>query len=516
MTLSQTFKVVLEQDVILSATTATSGQHRSLDYLSGSVFLGIVASRGYHSLDEKEAWTLFHSGAVRFNDASICVDGAPSYPLPLSLHAYKGDSFINDQSRLIAGQLFDPALSTATESIRQQRQLRGGYITQCGQYSQPLLDQRLKTAIDPATGRAANSQLFNYEALRAGQVFLFHLEAEASAEALFTRAVKWLGGPASIGRSRSAQYGQVIITPIDGETPTPRCSTVASTELTLWLLSDLALLGTNGQSTLTPKPELLGLPTGSTWLSERSYIRTRRYSPYNGKRRCHDPERQVLNRGSVLRYQLPRALDTKESEGVQSAGLYRESGLGRIAINPSLLDGRHPTFEPLTARSTSSTIITASTPSTALVSLLLRRAALAGDKTQTETLALAIFNQLLVLLQQARVWNGLPLGQPLAAPGRSQWGGIKQLASDQRDRPETLWRALLGGDKAVIRDRSGWNLATGPSTTLAAGMHEILKSHGLQDNPQLADVIGHLAVHGLSLNWANAVSGATELKEKNA
>ena len=64
-----TFDITLQQHLIISQQAATAGAHHSHDYIPGSVLLGLAASRLYAQLDEDAAWTLFHSGLVRFGDA---------------------------------------------------------------------------------------------------------------------------------------------------------------------------------------------------------------------------------------------------------------------------------------------------------------------------------------------------------------------------------------------------------------------------------------------------------------
>ena len=119
MTHRQTFVITLTQDVIVSASSATAGQHQSLDYLPGSLFLGLAASRGYAELNTHEAWTLFHSGSVRFLDALAFIDKEPSYPAPLSLHTYKGERAQQSQGhRLDTQKVFDPALLNDATSSR--------------------------------------------------------------------------------------------------------------------------------------------------------------------------------------------------------------------------------------------------------------------------------------------------------------------------------------------------------------------------------------------------------------
>jgi hypothetical protein len=50
------FKAELLDDIVLSQRTATVGEHKSLDYIPGSVFLGIAASKHYSKINKDDAW----------------------------------------------------------------------------------------------------------------------------------------------------------------------------------------------------------------------------------------------------------------------------------------------------------------------------------------------------------------------------------------------------------------------------------------------------------------------------
>ncbi len=66
--LTSQFEIVLTQPLIISQQAASAGAHQSLDYIPGSVLLGLVASRLYARLDADSAWTVFHSGRIVIPD----------------------------------------------------------------------------------------------------------------------------------------------------------------------------------------------------------------------------------------------------------------------------------------------------------------------------------------------------------------------------------------------------------------------------------------------------------------
>ncbi|KAI5911978.1 hypothetical protein PA01_00085 [Azoarcus sp. PA01] len=217
---SAAFDIVLEQPVIISQQSATAGAHQSLDYIPGSAVLGLAAARLYATLPAAAAWTFFHSGRVRFGDGlPVTASGELAYPVPLSWHTYKGESARSAGDTLRAEALFDPTLH-ATSTERQPVQLRGGYATVAGQFLQPAHESTLKTAIDPDTGMAAESQLFGYQALSAGQWFRTTIRADEDIDAtLWQTLLTHLAGPARLGRSRSAQFGAVRFAAADAAPP---------------------------------------------------------------------------------------------------------------------------------------------------------------------------------------------------------------------------------------------------------------------------------------------------------
>lgn len=530
------FEIVLEQPVVISRQAASAGAHQSLDYIPGGTLLGLAASRLYAELAPEQAWTLFHSGQVRFGDGLPRHEsGETGWPLPISLHHYKGeDPAENDV--LQADRLFDPALF-GVERERQPVQLRGGYTTASGRRLRPDNVQVLKTAIDRATGIAAESQLFGYSALAAGQRFRFELRADADVAAEpWQQLCECLQGTARLGRSRSAQFGRVSIRALEGAPPPapPECG---GGELTLWLLSDL-LLSEHGQPCQVPHAHLLGLPAGSRWLAERSFLRGRRYSSYNAYRRRYDSERQVIERGSVLRYALPRPLSAEERSALQDGlGLMVECGLGAAAVNPALLAGERPRFgAPLQARPPAAEAVQATGDGPALLDLLrARRDRRIGD-VEPERIARELFDGLCARVREARAYHGAAPGVALdpAPPSRSQWGQIKQLASDCRDNPAELLRCLTDADTGLIRGRSGWQLrfpahAADPGRDAApAGrdrpveqrptevLHEWMRAEleKLAKRKDFGRIVGHLAALGLEEEWTRCCEGRQAPQEQ--
>lgn len=132
-----------------------------------------------------------------------------------------------------------------------------------------------------------------------------------------------------------------------------------------------------------------------------------------------------------------------------------------------------------------------------------------------EDQARKLFAALCERIREARRYNAVARGVPLAAPGRSQWGHIKQLASDYRNDAAQLWHALTNEKDGVLRERSGWELRYGPEPEqqLDLWMRNTLRPHGTQD--YFSRQIGHLAVLGLQQAWLDCCAG-TESEDSAA
>lgn len=336
-------EITLLEDCVFSASSATAGAHASRDRIPGQTLLGAAASRLYARLDPTTAFTTFHSGKLRFGDGLPRLGGETAFPIPMAWHHAKEDRPTDASKRLKSDRIHNFLLVQEMPDGRQPEQMRKGFLTRDGYQIEPQHELRLKTAIDPDTGRAAESQLFGYDALSRGQTFMATLEADDDFdEAIFEEVVQVLAGDQMLGRSRSAEYGRVRIRPTEIAPAQP--ATVTDNEVTLWLLSDLALQDAHGFPTLEPHPEYLGLGPGQAAF-DRSFLRHRRYAPWNAFRRGYDRERAVLSAGSVITLTLDAPPDPESLAALEhGAGLCREAGLGRVKANPELLRQPQPVF----------------------------------------------------------------------------------------------------------------------------------------------------------------------------
>ncbi len=477
--------ITLEDDIVISTSSATAGGHESLDYIPGSLVFGAAASKLYATFKHQSpsrVWDVFHSGKVRFqNGYPLSTEGYASYPPPLSIHYYKGEepeeshSIYQDALRLGGVSQLDP-----DKKDRQPEQLRKDYITDHGYRVAVNKAASMKTAIDVDTARAATSQLFGYQAIQAGQRFLSYIELDtdiSDLDSLITQLKDSLSGRARLGRSRSAQYGRVTIECLESEKaqlPTRHTAT-NSGELVILCLSDLALTdATTGQPALTPTAQHFGLTQGELDI-KNSFMRSRSYSPFNAYRKAFDSQRQVISQGSVIRFTDVEAQAVNAQP--QPIGRYTEMGLGHIAINPALcLASKSPaTPTSIQAAKQSSQPQAKESP---LIQWLRKQPALVPEDLSTWLSSVIDCSKngdlekdtIADYYQVARQFNALA-DDVLIGPSASQWGEVYHRSRNLRRDPNKLIRELFIGDKAICRKRAGsqysWDLEKSYDQTFA-------------------------------------------------
>lgn len=465
----RTLWITLIDDCVFSERAATEGAHGTLDRIPGSALLGAAAARLYVHLSREEADAVFHSGRLRFCDGLPADEQIPAWPAPLCWHYAKSMRPQGEMLNSVAVYNFlrveaIPKAAPA-QGHEQAKQLREGYVSRSGRWIKPKRNYRMKTAIAPETGRAADNQLFGYSALERGQTFIARIEADADFDAhLFSRVANVFEGQLLLGRSRSAEYGRVRIRHDSNEIRPHQGPVTNDGCLTLWLLSDLAPCDANGQATFNLDAQALGLPQGSYVHWGKTFTRARRYSPWNAKRHGYETERQVLMAGGVITIVLPPDADTgtclvRLQNGI---GLHREAGLGQVWINPPMLNDEHPQFAPL--HLTPSKVVTKVAPSHPLIHWLQNRTGSSQKAIrEVENKAKELVQEYQKVIQRTRNAKGYPEFATDFYPSRSQWGCVLEVARVKQGK--NLFQALFDEPNGAIKsDGKGWNLEIPPDS----------------------------------------------------
>lgn len=499
----QAFRVTLLDDVVISSRAATYGGHRSLDYLPGANLLGAAAARLYAQLGEEQAWSAFHSGRLRFGNAlPFCGEEAGdgwAFPMPLCFHEEKGGEPAVEHGRLAAANIKNPLAGPLPEG-RSYRPLGGDYLTATGRVLAEVPRLRMKTAIDTEQGRAADGQLFGYAGLPRGAVFAFTLEGDDGLEALAAAVAAALTGELRLGRSRSAEYGRVRVEPLAALPAFPSLE-AQGREVTLWLLSDLAVEDDLGQPTWQPRFEWLGTGSGITGslVPAKSFLRVRSYAPFNGHYRTRELERPVIAQGSVLTFRLDRPLDEAARRGLAAGvGLYRQAGLGRVWVDPPPLlkkPEHHFRELPAAVAETKAPAEKLPLPDHPLAQWLEARVGREEESRRAEAAAAGWIAQLPALYRSARLLQSAPRGVRVG-PSPSQWGRVLEAAKRRGADAAALARLLFEERDAVCKG-ADWEAelhaeAAGATVhTFGRWLRALLAELG--DDPLAAPVVARVA-----------------------
>ncbi len=335
------FKCRLLSDIILSEKAATEGTQRTLDYIPGNVFLGIVAGQIYGGMNPEESMQLFHSGKVRFGDAHPLIDGTRTIRVPASWYLNKGEKLSEGKIFLFPVDNNLPKMQCRSEFIFKTDEAHFNQV-------KPETNFAIKSAYDKELRRSKDEQMYGYQSLEAGMEFCFEVEFEDTvSDELIEQVTQCLVGKQTIGRSKTAQYGQVYISDkerseskkdIDFNIGFTEDQDIESGCTYLYAESRLLFLDENGQPIIPMNGEAYGL-RGATVDLEKSQIRTFRYAPYNFKRQSRDADRFGIEKGSVIC--LDRTIEEQEKAEIKRGiGLYLNEGFGKVLVNPEFLKAK--------------------------------------------------------------------------------------------------------------------------------------------------------------------------------
>lgn len=446
--------LTLQDDVVISQTSATAGVHKSLDYIPGATILGAIAATEFNKLGTEKAHDIFLSGQVRFGNGLPVEQETDEvgYPTPFCLHNKKDDE-----------ETYLNLLLDKTPKGEQLKQLRGEYITRDHKRFKTNLHYTMRTAINPSTGTAADAQLFGYQALRAGQVFRAFIQCDDQAH--FEILQKYFANQSTlrIGRSRSAQYGRVKVQAKPHQ-PNHQAWSLLNNQLVLWLVSDLQAFDDFGQPTYLPSGKQLGLEEGDLVI-DKSFIRTRRYSPFNGARKHYDQERQVIAAGSILVYEK---INTPLNLAMLNQGLghYREQGLGQVApfsVTEAVL------YNPLSdikkakvKNQPTSDLQSIPSKETLLMANLRAFSNNAQELKNARNAANKAIDELVKIYQSARSLEGVAPGISYG-PTSNQWSRVRTFAEQNLNASaDTLIQELIKQKDAICKEGDDtWDIPTG-------------------------------------------------------
>lgn len=333
------FKCTLLSDVVLNSKLATEGNMTTLDFIPGSNFLGIAAKHLYSKEPNHEDFQLFHSGEVKFGDARIASSTDEiTYAVPFAFFQNKLKSNLDKDSIYLHHLISKENQPKDDEgNPLQLQQSRTGYISARGTFLKEIQKKfSLKSAYDRESRTSKTGNMFGFEALPAGANFIFSIQSQN--ETLLEKVKNVIKGNQRLGKSKTAEFGQVYIEPIEIQEQIKSFNTNGEFVL-VYAESNLCFFDTYGQPTFQPTVEDLGLETGEIdWA--KSQIRTYSYAPWNGQRKTTSTQRHCILKGSV--FYVREATLPKSSKYI---GHYQTEGLGKVIYNPEFLKGKDTSIE---------------------------------------------------------------------------------------------------------------------------------------------------------------------------
>ncbi|HAI70276.1 MAG TPA: hypothetical protein DCM38_12680, partial [Gammaproteobacteria bacterium] len=178
----------------------------------------------------------------------------------------------------------------------------------------------------------------------------------------------------------------------------------------------------------------VGLPTHFVFDLSKSFLRSRRYAPFNAYRQRRELERAVFSMGSVLHFTCQDegpAVDAKTLQGLQTQGigLYRQAGLGRVWINPPILMAKNPRdyFSPISSRVLKKPKVLQAPEEDLIYRYLAKRTQQFSDSNWIEIQIKKWVDELVTLYQSARSLSYTPIGV-CPGPTPTQWGQVMDIA----------------------------------------------------------------------------------------
>ena len=209
------FIKTLSPVVLTSASNSTvmTGTH---EFFSGSIIRGIFASRFVEvqkltdEAHDKDFREIFFGG-LKFSPATPEILSKRSFALPLSLQSGKAGTDDADKIQDLLGD---------EKPLRGYKSFRGFGVEIDGKFFRAQVKKNIFMHMSRSgederiAGRSVDGQIYNYEALDAGQTFRGEIIGEAELLNRLRDGLNLNGGKmiAYVGRSKFTQYGKCLVT----------------------------------------------------------------------------------------------------------------------------------------------------------------------------------------------------------------------------------------------------------------------------------------------------------------
>lgn len=330
------FKCTLKSDIIINMKSATEGQNRTLSFIPGNNFLGIIA-KDYEKFSSEDAFEIFHSGNVRFGDAHPAFIQnnkiIRTHKIPASFYYPKSKTIYD---KCYVHHFYDRSKDKENDGHPQQlKQARDGFfafLENGNAIEMPIIKYfSQKSAFDSIERRSADEMMYGFESIANGTIFVFEIELDNAS--LADKITNSIIGIKHLGKSKSAEYGYVEIEKCNFQDYNQE---IINTNEIAIVYADSRLIFIDKDSllpTFIPTAKDLGFQDNDSEIDwELSQIRTFKYSPWNSKRNTRDAERAGIEKGSVFIVKSKAPIS-----GSRYIGYYRNEGFGKVIYNPSFL-----------------------------------------------------------------------------------------------------------------------------------------------------------------------------------
>lgn len=467
------YKVTLLSDVVLNSSLATEGNMSSLDYIPGSNFLGITASKLYKNISTDESLGIFHSGKVRFGDATIANEDNVSYAMPAMYYMDKLKKEIG-KDNVFMDYLIDRDNPPKDDNGNkyQLKQVRSGYVFSDGKVVKEINKSfAIKSAQDRTKGTSKKSAMFGFESLNKGLEFIFSIQFDD--ETLIDKVNEVIEGNHRLGKSKNAEFGQIKIEKLLNQPSTIK-SFNADDYVLIYAQSNLCFVDEFGMPTYQPNAENLGLNKDAKVDWSKSQIRTLTYSPWNSTRNTSNTQRFCIAKGSVF-----YVSNAKPDNAEKPVGLHNAEGLGKVIYNPEFLLGDENAKCKLKFEVISNEIEGKKTdgiiPTTVLAKYL-------KNKLDSKNGEIEI-SKAVQKLVYSDIDNAKYDIKGLKKITSSQWGGIRAYATKTKDFDELIKQLF---DKEIgylthgVADEKHWGKNKGAKRKAFENICDENKKHGTQ------------------------------------
>lgn len=393
-----TYQVKFLSDIVLPASSNTEGNIQQLDFIPGSNFLGMVASK-YDKFED--SFNIFHSGNVKFGDASILKDDKLTYKMPLSYFYKKLNNktiynhhFLRDSDFKDFGQL---------------KQKRSGFITEDREVIDIDYTYSQKSAYDKENRKSLDKSMYGYSAIKSGTNWQFTIKYDDISKNDLELLKNTILGKKRLGKSKSAQYGLVEITQ-NGLNKDIEDKT--SKDLVIYANSRIALVDEFGNPTYDLK-YLFDKLEYKNISYDKCQIKTSTFTPYNGARQTKDYERVCINKGSVIVLK-----DIPKEDIPNVVGVYQSEGFGALLLNPTFLSEKSFEFKE-----------TSEKKETKKVEIKSELARFLKKREEDKHAKLEILNEVESFIETNKSLSNKKMN--------SQWGQIRSICSNSTN--EDIW-----------------------------------------------------------------------------